>query len=125
MLSLVGRSEAFEPNAFDGKASDNEFISNKESLTVGHSRARIERGIDVHVDASLSAFSEGLSDLVRRSLERLCSSGSPYLHTARRLNYCQRLHFDTMPCSITEHCSGFIEYDRLYDETFDWNMLLT
>jgi hypothetical protein len=93
-LSLVADdSEAFESKAFDGKTSDNEFISSKESLTVGHNLARKERGIDVHVDASLSVLPRGLSDLMLRSPERRDSSGSPYLHTARRLEHYQYLNF--------------------------------
>ena len=83
-LSLVAdAADAFD-SKFDGKTSDSEFISSSESLTVGHNFARIERGIDVHVDASLSDLPRGLSDLVSRSPER-GSSGSPYLHTALRL----------------------------------------
>jgi hypothetical protein len=125
MLSLVAGSEAVESNAFDGKTSDSEFISNKESLTVGHSLARIERGIDVHADASLSVLSNGLSDLVPRSLGRLCSSGSPYLQTARRLKYCERLHFDRMHCSIAEHCGSLVQQTMLYEESIAWSRALT
>ena len=89
MPSLVADvSKAFESNGFDGNTSDSEFISNKESRTVRHNLACSERGIDVHTDVSFSVLPRGLSDLVLRSLGRRGSSGSPYLHTARRLIYC-------------------------------------
>lgn len=87
-LSLLADAAEDFGSKFGGKTSDREFIRSRDSLTVGHNFARNERGIEVHVDASLSFLPKGLSDLVSRSLERRGSSGSPYLHTARRLKYC-------------------------------------
>jgi len=89
-LSLVAIiSGALGSKTLDGRTSDSEFISNKESLTVGHNLARNDRGMEVHVDASLSVLPKGLADLEEaRSLARRGSSGSPYLHTARRLKSC-------------------------------------
>ncbi len=103
MSSLVAGSKAFESNRLDGKTSDNEFISSKDNLTVGHNLARIERGIDGHIDASLSVLPRGLSDFVLRSPGDLCSSGLPYIQTARRLEYCQGLHFETTYCLDTKY----------------------
>ena len=87
-LSVVVKFRVdLESRTFEGKTSDRELINSRDNCKQGHSPVRSDRGMEVHVGASrwLIRNGDAVLEAVASLPDRRASSGSPYLHTARRL----------------------------------------